>query len=150
MIWSEDCQSWYKNNSALAQVSALWPGSSLHYIEALKETRFDDWDVNKTHVSVSSVSNNRCRSSIRAMVSLGWAMAIHKQSLMIHVILATTSSSRMMVRIRVGNYGGKCLHTVVQNKWIIQQVCLPCKLYQKSRGWDALLIGTRMGRSLAD
>ncbi len=44
-IWQQDCRSWYKNNSASARVSALWPGSSLHYIEACKETRFDDWDV---------------------------------------------------------------------------------------------------------
>jgi len=44
-IWQQDCRSWYKNNSASARVSALWPGSTLHYIEMMKETRFDDWDV---------------------------------------------------------------------------------------------------------
>ena len=44
-IWQEDCRSWYKNNSASARVSALWPGSTLHYIEALGETRYEDWDV---------------------------------------------------------------------------------------------------------
>ena len=44
-IWNEDCRSWYKNNSASARVSALWPGSTLHYIEPLQETRFDDWDI---------------------------------------------------------------------------------------------------------
>ena len=44
-IWREDCRSWYKNNSASGRVTALWPGSTLHYIEALGQTRYDDWDV---------------------------------------------------------------------------------------------------------
>lgn len=44
-IWEEDCRSWYKNNSASARVSALWPGSTLHYIEAMQELRADDWDI---------------------------------------------------------------------------------------------------------
>ncbi|KAK4932062.1 hypothetical protein LTR66_016000, partial [Elasticomyces elasticus] len=43
-IWQEDCRSWYKNNSASARVSALWPGSTLHYIEMMRETRYEDWD----------------------------------------------------------------------------------------------------------
>ena len=46
-IWQEDCRSWYKSNSASARMSARWPGSTLHYIEALKEPRFDDWDVSR-------------------------------------------------------------------------------------------------------
>lgn len=36
-IWQQDCRSCYKNNSASARVSALWAGSSLHYIEMTKE-----------------------------------------------------------------------------------------------------------------
>lgn len=44
-IWTDECRSWYKNNSASGRVSALWPGSTLHYIEALKEPRFDDWNI---------------------------------------------------------------------------------------------------------
>ena len=43
-VWDEECRSWYKN-SAAGKVTALWPGSALHYIEAMKEPRWDDWDV---------------------------------------------------------------------------------------------------------
>ena len=43
-VWDENCRSWYKNNDINAKVSALWPGSSLHYMEAIKEPRFEDWD----------------------------------------------------------------------------------------------------------
>ena len=44
-VWSEPCRSWYKSNQADAPVTALWPGSTLHYIEALNELRWDDFNV---------------------------------------------------------------------------------------------------------
>ncbi|KAK4997011.1 hypothetical protein LTR66_003501 [Elasticomyces elasticus] len=44
-VWDENCRSWYKNNSSSARVSALWPGSSLHYMEFMSYVRYDDWDV---------------------------------------------------------------------------------------------------------
>ena len=44
-VWAEPCRSWYKANQADAPVTALWPGSTLHYIEALTELRWDDFDV---------------------------------------------------------------------------------------------------------
>ncbi|CRK17685.1 hypothetical protein BN1708_017607, partial [Verticillium longisporum] len=43
-VWSDPCRSWYKAR-ADGPVVALWPGSTLHYIEALKEVRFDDLDI---------------------------------------------------------------------------------------------------------
>jgi cation diffusion facilitator CzcD-associated flavoprotein CzcO len=47
-IWREDCRSWYKNNSVSGKVTALWPGSSMHYLEAVAEPRYDDWDFTYT------------------------------------------------------------------------------------------------------
>lgn len=44
-VWVQECRSWYKSGSSSGRVSALWPGSTLHYLEALKEPRADDWDV---------------------------------------------------------------------------------------------------------
>lgn len=44
-VWTEPCRSWYKSNEADAPVTALWPGSTLHYIEAMDEVRMEDWDV---------------------------------------------------------------------------------------------------------
>jgi hypothetical protein len=44
-VWTEACSSWYKVNSMADRVSALWPGSTLHYLEALSQPRADDWDV---------------------------------------------------------------------------------------------------------
>ena len=44
-VWSESCRSWYKNHRSDGPVTALWPGSTLHYIEAMRDTRMEDWDV---------------------------------------------------------------------------------------------------------
>lgn len=44
-VWTEACSSWYKVNSVANRVSALWPGSTLHYLEALSQPRADDRDV---------------------------------------------------------------------------------------------------------
>ena len=43
-VWTENCRSWYKNNET-GRVNAVWPGSSLHYIEVIKEPRYEDFDI---------------------------------------------------------------------------------------------------------
>jgi hypothetical protein len=43
-VWTEQCRSWYKAGSAAGKILALWPGSTLHYLEALKDPRWEDWD----------------------------------------------------------------------------------------------------------
>ncbi|KAI1975380.1 hypothetical protein LOZ55_004700 [Ophidiomyces ophidiicola] len=43
-VWVDDCRSWYKNNET-GRVNAIWPGSSLHYIDIIKEPRFEDYII---------------------------------------------------------------------------------------------------------
>ena len=43
-VWTEDCRSWYKNNET-GRVNAVWPGSSLHYIDAIREIRYEDFEM---------------------------------------------------------------------------------------------------------
>ncbi|KAG6811880.1 hypothetical protein H0H92_005406 [Tricholoma furcatifolium] len=44
-VWEHDCRSWYKANSVSGKVSALWPGSTLHYMEAIGDPRYEDWEI---------------------------------------------------------------------------------------------------------
>lgn len=44
-IWAAGCRSWYKSHTVDGRVSALWPGSSLHFMEALAHPRHEDFDV---------------------------------------------------------------------------------------------------------
>ncbi|MCJ1354531.1 MAG: hypothetical protein MMC33_004520 [Icmadophila ericetorum] len=43
-VFSEECSSWYKTGGKNGRVSALWPGSGLHAIKALKEPRWEDFE----------------------------------------------------------------------------------------------------------
>ena len=46
-IWTEECRSWYKAGSKYGNVAALWPGSTLHYLETLQEVRWEDWEIER-------------------------------------------------------------------------------------------------------
>lgn len=43
--WSTTCSSWFKNGKRHGPVTAIWPGSRLHWFEALKEPRWEDFDI---------------------------------------------------------------------------------------------------------
>ncbi|ATZ53328.1 hypothetical protein BCIN_09g01960 [Botrytis cinerea B05.10] len=45
-VWSSGsgCRSWYKNNET-GRVNAVWPGSSLHYIEVIEDPRYEDYNI---------------------------------------------------------------------------------------------------------
>lgn len=42
MVWSGPCSSWYKSKNG--NVTALWPGSSLHYRQVLASCRWEDFE----------------------------------------------------------------------------------------------------------
>ena len=44
-VWQQDCRSWYKGNTANGKILALWTGSTLHYVETLKEVRYEDYEI---------------------------------------------------------------------------------------------------------
>ncbi|ETS75250.1 hypothetical protein PFICI_13734 [Pestalotiopsis fici W106-1] len=46
-VWQDPCRSWYKPRPD-GPITALWPGSTLHYIECMKDLRMDDFDVTYT------------------------------------------------------------------------------------------------------
>ncbi|EUC39912.1 hypothetical protein COCMIDRAFT_31044 [Bipolaris oryzae ATCC 44560] len=41
-VWTGNCTSWYKQ-SQTGRITAIWPGSSLHYREVLAQDRWEDW-----------------------------------------------------------------------------------------------------------
>ena len=44
-VWDQDSRSWYRKGSASDRNCALWPGSVLHYLEAMLDVRADDWNI---------------------------------------------------------------------------------------------------------
>ncbi|EEH48624.2 uncharacterized protein PADG_04703 [Paracoccidioides brasiliensis Pb18] len=43
-VWTDDCRSWYRNNET-GRVNAVYPGSSLHYLELIRTPRFEDYTI---------------------------------------------------------------------------------------------------------
>jgi hypothetical protein len=41
-VFAEECRSWYKNNAG--EVVGLWPGSTLHCMEAMRSPRWEDYE----------------------------------------------------------------------------------------------------------
>ena len=44
-VWADECRSWYKKGTSDKAALTLWPGSGLHFIEALSEIRADDYNI---------------------------------------------------------------------------------------------------------
>ena len=44
-VWTDTCRSWYKKGTADDNALSLWPGSGLHFREALSDIRADDWNI---------------------------------------------------------------------------------------------------------
>ncbi|KAH8647740.1 hypothetical protein BX600DRAFT_389320 [Xylariales sp. PMI_506] len=43
MVWTGSCRSWFKKGEN-GKVTALWPGSALHYMQILAEDRWEDYE----------------------------------------------------------------------------------------------------------
>lgn len=76
-VWNDPCRSWYKSLGPDGPVTALWPGSTLHYIEALMELRMDDWDVKYTGNRFNWLGNGYSQTEIDPTAD--WAFYIREQ-----------------------------------------------------------------------
>lgn len=44
-VWVAGCRSWYKRGTTDGPVVAIYGGTSFHYIEALRNPRWEDYDI---------------------------------------------------------------------------------------------------------
>ncbi|KAL2848154.1 monooxygenase [Aspergillus pseudoustus] len=44
-VWSDTCRNSHNNHRAGGRTPTTWPGSTLHYLEAMREPRADDWEI---------------------------------------------------------------------------------------------------------
>jgi len=43
-VFAEPCRSWYKNGTIDGRVTSVYPGSSLAYLEAIEDPRWEDYN----------------------------------------------------------------------------------------------------------
>ncbi|EMT71967.1 Putative sterigmatocystin biosynthesis monooxygenase stcW [Fusarium odoratissimum] len=44
LVWTGSCQSWYKDRKS-GRVVAVWPGSSIHFMEMIANPRWEDFEI---------------------------------------------------------------------------------------------------------
>ena len=76
-VWEHECKSWYKNNSTSGKVTALWPGSTLHYLEAIADPRYEDWDFKYRGNRFAFLGNGR--SQVESDSTADWAYYIRNE-----------------------------------------------------------------------
>ncbi len=45
LAWSSACRSWFKNGKTHGPVTAIYPGSRLHFFEIMKNVRWEDYNI---------------------------------------------------------------------------------------------------------
>jgi hypothetical protein len=45
LVWTDDCRNSHNNHRVGSRIPTTWPGSTLHYLEAIREPRWDDWNI---------------------------------------------------------------------------------------------------------
>ncbi|RDW92473.1 flavin-binding monooxygenase-like protein [Coleophoma crateriformis] len=43
-VWAGSCRSWYRDNDT-GRVNAVYPGSSLHYMQLIEQPRYEDYNI---------------------------------------------------------------------------------------------------------
>ncbi|KIM44457.1 hypothetical protein M413DRAFT_24952 [Hebeloma cylindrosporum] len=61
-VWEQECRSWYKSNSITGKVTALWPGSTMHYLEMIAEPRYEDWSFKYSGNRFAYLGNGRSQT----------------------------------------------------------------------------------------
>lgn len=56
-VWTDKCRNSHNNHNIGGRVPTTWPGSTLHYLEAMREPRWDDWEFKYTGNRFSWLGN---------------------------------------------------------------------------------------------
>ncbi|GLB41651.1 putative pyridine nucleotide-disulphide oxidoreductase [Lyophyllum shimeji] len=79
-VWEHDCRSWYKSNSVSGKVSALWPGSTLHYLEAIADPRYEDWEIRYKGNRFTWLGNGLSQTEVDATADWAYYVRDHDDS----------------------------------------------------------------------
>ncbi|TGJ79106.1 hypothetical protein E0Z10_g9659 [Xylaria hypoxylon] len=75
-VWTDSCHSWYKNRDN-GRVTALWPGSTLHYAECMENVRLNDFEVTYAGNRFAWLGNGFSQTELDATAD--WAYYIRDQ-----------------------------------------------------------------------
>lgn len=71
-VWTGNCRNSHNNHNIGGRVPTTWPGSSLHYLEAIREPRWDDWEVQYSGNRFSWLGNGISQTEWDPTADLGY------------------------------------------------------------------------------
>jgi len=71
-VWADECRNSHKNHTLHGRVPTTWPGSTLHYLEAIREPRWDDWEIEYTGNRFSWLGNGISQTEWDPTADLGY------------------------------------------------------------------------------
>ncbi|KAI3319407.1 FAD/NAD(P)-binding domain-containing protein [Xylariaceae sp. AK1471] len=92
-VWADNCRSWYKQR-ADGPVTALWPGSSLHYMECMKNVRLDDFNITYVGNRFAWLGNGYSQTEVDETADWSYYIRDHDDSLP----LSTAGQRRLLTK----------------------------------------------------
>lgn len=71
-VWADNCRNSHNNHSIGGRVPTTWPGSTLHYLEAMREVRWEDWEFRYNRNRFKYLGNGVSQTEWDATADLGY------------------------------------------------------------------------------
>ncbi|KAL2280752.1 hypothetical protein FJTKL_12265 [Diaporthe vaccinii] len=71
-VWADNCRNSHNNHSIGGRVPTTWPGSTLHYLEAMREVRWEDWEFRYNKDRFKYLGNGISQTEWDATADLGY------------------------------------------------------------------------------
>lgn len=71
-VWTDNCRNSHNNHTIGGRVPTTWPGSTLHYLEAMREVRWEDWEVKYAGNRFSWLGNGISQTEWDPTADLGY------------------------------------------------------------------------------
>ncbi|KAI0973475.1 hypothetical protein F4678DRAFT_459613 [Xylaria arbuscula] len=106
LVWTDECRNSRNNHQIGGRLPTNWPGSTLHYLEAIREPRWDDWGIQCRGNRFAWMGNEVFRTEWDPIADLGYYIREHDDSYIsadkmvneeINIITARSMAKGLMV-----------------------------------------------------
>jgi hypothetical protein len=122
-VYTDECRSGHKNHTIAGRVPTLWPGSTLHYLQAMQEVRSEDWQFSYSGNRFSYLGNGISHAEFEPTSDLAYYVRDHDDG------QPLSRRERMVTAMRSGSQPSRVLHTthrpsVVSLTSCVQEGCV--------------------------
>lgn len=104
LVWTDDCRNVHNNGRVGSRVPTTWPGSTLHYLEAIREPRWDDWDFQYRGNRFAWMGNGISQTEMVATTDLAYYIGQEDNSPFL------SRNARNLVTAKIGSQPARELH----------------------------------------